>query len=84
MFCGKAASGLSVDSVEFAMLPAMFSDFDDEVAKTLDTLFPGAPENWRFILENCLTALVHHYDYLDDTIPWNHPLRGTLIFRDAV
>jgi hypothetical protein len=90
-YVGRTISGLPLNS-DFAMLPPHFispescdddSD-DDPVAVAIATVFPRAPDSLYSVLRMCLASMVYHFDFLNRTLRYSHPLRCTTFFTGLV
>ena len=83
MFVGRTVSGLPIDSPDFAMLPPIFIGADAQLIKrALLLVFPNMPSKLNAIGEFAIASLVYHHQYLVDTLPRNHPLLSTYLFRN--
>ena len=82
---GRIACGLPLDSPEFARLPPMFRNLNSEsVNAALALCFPSLQKKVeRRVLVFCLASLVHHRDWLRNTVPKESPLFNTALFKDA-
>ena len=83
MFVGRTVSGLPIDSPDFDMLPPIFIGADAQLIKrALLIVFPNMPSKLNAIGEFAIASLVYHHQYLVDTLPRNHPLLSTYLFRN--
>lgn len=80
--CGRAATGLSLNSVDFAMLPPHFDTTDSNPILTeeeWELYVPGYktfyPEKFRRVFPYLMASLCYHKRYLDQVLHANHPLR---------
>jgi hypothetical protein len=77
---GRAASGLSLTDVDFAILPPHFDVSSGPVLSVSqwEDILPGFttfyPASFRQVLPYLLAALVFHRKYLVEHLPCNHPL----------
>ena len=79
-FVGRAATGLDLNSIDFAILPPHFNNRDGP-ALTNDQwndILPGYetyyPQSFRVALPYLLASLVYHSEWLQATLPAQHPL----------
>lgn len=80
---GRTATGLPMDTPEFALLPPHFDPVDDEVRAALHALFPALSNVASAVALFCMASLLHHDDYLQATLAASHPLRQTHYFQNT-
>ena len=98
-FCGRVVCGLPQLDWRFSALPphfnaSRFAEGDGEgdsqweqISTALDIAFPYADRWGKQFAPVCmfmLASLVHHYDWVCDKLPVNHPVRQTRIFQGDV
>jgi hypothetical protein len=78
---GRTVSGLPYTTVDFAILPPFFRVSGDLLKTAIDECFPRAPETLHGVLKFCVASVLHHTDFLRATLPANHLLFSTPLFR---
>lgn len=86
---GRILSGLPMGCVEFATLPP---HFDPDFLRTLEfdyweRFMPGCsqyPERFQHCIPFLIASVIHHKDFLVESLPGNHPLFGTPLFTSGV
>jgi hypothetical protein len=78
-FVGRAAAGLNINCIDFAILPPHFNSRDGQVLTTSEwnDILPGYetyPECFRVAIPYLLASLVYHSEWLQSTLPAQHPL----------
>lgn len=81
-YVGRTVCGLPITSPDFALLPPLFSVYDREVNTAIDIAFPGIPSHLRRTAEFALASLIYHRNFLVRTMPHNHPIFCSALFRD--
>jgi len=76
---GRAASGLPITDLRFAVLPPHFSNEDLEILNSIGwhSILPGYnnyPSSFKRIVPFLLASLVHHSEWLKEFFPIGHPL----------
>ena len=84
---GRVLCGLSMGSVDFALLPPRFRDgvLGEPVRKAINILFPtynDVSNPFPRILSFCLASVVYHSDWLLQTTTSTHPIRSCALFTD--
>lgn len=82
-YVGRTVSGLPISSQDFALLPPFFITRNDIVLQTVQKCFPRLPGNMHLIAEFCLASVVYHRNYLEQTLPENHMVFETVLYREA-
>lgn len=89
--CGRAATGLPLTSPKFSQLPAHFINKADEPILTeseWEDILPGYtsyyPKEFRPVIPYLLASLVHHRNFLDESLPANHPLRLQRVWTSGI
>ena len=89
-FVGRAATGLSLNDANFAVLPPHF-DVSDGPPLTLEDwedILPGYvsfyPQSFRVALGYLLASLVYHREWLRTNLPINHPLFLTRVMTSGI
>lgn len=84
MFTGRTASGLPLNSENFAMLPFHF-DPQLHLDARIKELFPASEffSELKCIYRFCLAAIVGHVQFLRDELPSNHALFSTKLFTSV-
>ena len=85
-FTGRVVAGLPVNSASFAVLPPHFNDQNESVVQnSLILMFPNlaSTEHLIPVLRLVLASLVFHFDFLLNSLPKNHSLLYTPLFRDG-
>ncbi len=78
-FVGRAATLLELNSIDFSVLPPHFSTNEGPVITTQEwnQILPGFstyyPDEFKVALPFLLASIVHHQDWLNATLPKNHP-----------
>ncbi len=80
---GRIFAGLPVNTPDFGVLPPHFPVVDERVTDALSLCFPAAPARLRPVLELCLASLIHHREFLRQTLDAKHPLFRTPVFADG-
>lgn len=88
-FCGRMAAGLPLTESEFAILPPHFRPntlsslltFDDW--ETLVPAYDLFPNSFKKAIPYLLASIVHHSDFLQETLPLKHPLFQTRLWRNG-
>ena len=78
---GRFVSGLPFTSVYFAMLPPFFRVDSPLLARAIHECFPRAPATLLGVLKYCVASVLHHTRFLRDTLPEEHQLFATPLFR---
>ena len=86
---GRILAGLPMGCVEFATLPP---HFDPEFLRTLDSDYwerfvPGCsqyPERFQHAIPFLIASVIHHKDFLMESLPENHPLFRTSLFTSGL
>lgn len=85
-FVGRCVSGLDVTSPKFAVPPA-FCKFTNEqdkevIMKLIDTCCDDmSPCTANFLLF-CISSIYYHFDYLQNILPKENPLRSSCVMMD--
>ena len=66
----------------FSVLCPHFTEKDDIVKRSVELMFPKAPENLLFVVEHCLASLVYHSQHLINTLVSQHSLFATPLFQN--
>ena len=74
------ACGLPVESSRFALLPPFFPRTHSTVPAIISQVFPRACMELSRVLEFCLASLVHHRQFLQQTLPAGHRLFASALF----
>lgn len=88
--CGRAATGLTITSPEFADLPPHFDISSGPVltVSEWDDILPGYstfyPENFRGCLPFLLASLVYHREWIINTFSSNHPLFSQRVWTSGI
>lgn len=89
--CGRAATGLTLTDPKFAVLPPHFDDTDGKEILTLnewEDILPGYstfyPVNFRQVCPFLLASIVHHREYLETTLPSDHPLKVSRLWSSGI
>ncbi|KAH9153098.1 hypothetical protein AeRB84_004595 [Aphanomyces euteiches] len=79
---GRFVAGLPFESPNFALSSPFWCDSDGLVSKAVMDCFPLCPPRLLKICEFCLASMVYHSDNLESTLPNNHLLFQTALFRN--
>ena len=88
--CGRAASGLTLTSTEFASLPPHFDTRDGSILTVAEweNIVPGYidyfPSDFRPVISYLLASLIHHKQWLMCTLPEEHPLFLSTVWISGV
>lgn len=80
-FVGRTVCGLPSDKPEFATLPPHFDERPSP--EVIKTCFHRIPDQALLIGEFCLASLVFHSQWLRTTLPPEHPIFSTALFRNT-
>jgi hypothetical protein len=89
-FVGRAATGLDLNSQEFAVLPPHFNINDDTLlsVQEWEDILPGYstyyPEQFRVAIPFLLASLVYHLDWLKTKLSPNHVLWMQRVYTSNV
>ena len=78
--CGRAATGLDINSTEFSSLPPHFDRQTTELftPEEWEEFLPGYstfyPMDFRGVVPFLVASLAYHKTWLEDTLPAGHPL----------
>ncbi|KAG7365708.1 hypothetical protein IV203_028378 [Nitzschia inconspicua] len=81
-YCGRTVTGLPMTQPEFAILPPHFQQRSSLIDTMIRTCFPSLPSCAVQVAEFALASVVWHVEFLEQTLPPNHRLFFTPIFRD--
>ncbi|KAG7350981.1 hypothetical protein IV203_010341 [Nitzschia inconspicua] len=81
-YVGRTVTGLPMTIPEFAILPPHFKKRSPLVDTMISTCFPNLPTSAVQVAEFALASIVWHVDFLEQTLPSNHRLFFTPLFRD--
>jgi hypothetical protein len=80
-FVGRLVSGLPILSANFGILPPHFEDENfEDLNFAIRTCFPCLPNTMTRASMFLLASVVHHSQYLQETLPSTHPLFATILF----
>jgi hypothetical protein len=84
-YVGRTVAGLPRNMVEFATLPPHFNaEVNNQFLEdTIRAVFPFLLQSQLLIGKFCLASLVYHSDYLRRTLPSDHIIFNTYLFRNA-
>lgn len=79
-------SGLPIFTGAFASLPPHFPHTETSVIQALHVAFPQLNSNghnakMKKVCELCLASVIHHYEFLQNTLPERHILFENYLFR---
>jgi hypothetical protein len=86
-YVGRAATGMSISDADFTVLPPHFAQ-KHEILNTeeWEDILPGYstfyPMTFRVAIPYLLASLVHHRQWLAETLPNNHPFFMTRLMRN--
>lgn len=85
---GRYASGLPTTSTEFASLPPHFPmevilELENEDWRNVLPGYLNYPECFRRTVPFLLASLVYHWNWLNATLPANHPLRASRVVTEG-
>lgn len=86
-FVGRVVAGLRLGHAEFALLPPHFTCGTPGLEEAMVGCFPYLHEHkdiigdLRAVLSRCLASLVCHSDWLLQSLPENHIVRTSWLFR---
>ena len=89
-FVGRAASGLDLNSEEFAVLPPHFDQTNGPVLTTTEweEILPGYtsfyPEQFRVAIPYLLASLIYHMDWLQQKLKPQHPLFLQRVYTSGI
>jgi integrase len=78
---GRTVTGLDPMSPDFAILPPFFAERTAAVTQAINVSFPNAPDKLKETLEFCLASLVYHEAWMRNTMPSNHPVFASPLWR---
>lgn len=78
---GRTVTGLDPMSPDFAILPPFFVEHTTAVTRAINVSFPNAPAKLMETLEFCLASLVYHETWMRETMPSNHPVFASPLWR---
>lgn len=78
---GRTVTGLDPMSPDFAILPPFFAERTAAVTQAINVSFPNAPDKLMETLEFCLASLVYHEAWMRNTMPSNHPVFASPLWR---
>lgn len=84
--CGRTATGLPLNSIDFAILPPHFDPefvFDDSTWQLLHPCYDRFPKRFQTCMPYLLASLVYHYDWLNGNLHISHPLRMTYLWTSG-
>ncbi len=84
MYVGRTVCGLPLDRAEFAILPPMFTgNYEADLNCVLEMCVPALPNNIKTIMKFGIASIVYHRSFLVETLPSNHQIFQTPLFRDS-
>jgi len=81
-YVGRTVCGLPINSHEFAVLPPFFPTITEKVMQAVNMCFPSLLQLDNQVKQFCLASVVHHRQWLLDTLPVQHELRQTALFLE--
>jgi hypothetical protein len=81
MIVGRFVSGLPFEKATFATLPPFFNQNEGLVDEAVRICFGIIPLHMKRICEFSLASLVYHAEYLRKSLPLNHILFETTLFK---
>jgi hypothetical protein len=84
--CGRAATGLTMTSTEFARLPPHFNASGGSIltVEEWEDIVPGFtnyfPSHFRPVIPFLLASLIFHKEWLVETLPAQHPLFNSRVW----
>ena len=88
--CGRAATGININSASFADLPAHFDLTRGPIlsVEEWEEILPGYstfyPETFRVVLPFLLAQIVYHRTWLKDTLAENHPFFNQRVWTSGI
>lgn len=89
-FLGRVLTMVSLfDGKKFSSLPARFHRadvqklYDDKVLPTVFEFYDELPATFRPVLPMLLARLMHSWDWIEATLPQNHPIHGSRLVRSG-
>jgi hypothetical protein len=79
---GRFVTGLPFESPDFALSPPFWPSSVALVSHAVQECFPLCPPQLVKICEFCLASIVYHSEYLSNTLPNDHLLFQTTLFRN--
>jgi hypothetical protein len=84
MYVGRTVCGLPLDRAEFAILPTMFTgNYEADLNCALEMCVPTLPNNIKTVMKFGVASIVYHRSFLVETLPLNHQIFQTPLFRDS-
>ena len=81
-YVGRTVSGLPMTRAEFAILPPHFRERTSLVDNVIQDCFHCLPPSATQVAEFALASVVFHSQFLEETLPSDHRLFFTPLFRD--
>lgn len=84
--CGRTATGLPLNSIDFAILPPHFDPdhvVDDATWQLLHPCYDRFPKRFQACMPYLLASLVYHRGWLDENLTATHPLRMTYLWTSG-
>lgn len=85
-FLGRVAAGLPMHDEKFTVLPPRFKPSFHLTSEEWLELFPTysrIPRSFQGCIPYLLASLVHHQEWLQQTLPSNHPLFRTMLWTSG-
>ena len=82
-YVGRTVCGLPILSPNFATLPPHFIGDKSRIEYACRLMFPNSPSALRYVLEFALASIVHHSEFLLNTLDSGHPIFQTPIFAST-
>jgi hypothetical protein len=81
MYVGRVACGLPLDKPEFGLVGPYFES-SVIVFQAIEAVFNNVPLCLMETAANVLASLVFHSDFVQNTLPQNHPTMQSILYRD--
>ena len=81
-YVGRTVCGLPLNSADFATIGPHFAN-DSDGEQALARIFPDAPNSLKKIAIQAIASLIYHHGFPAEHVHETHPIRSSMLFRDA-